>query len=379
MRIVVDSDIWGGSSLFSQMGDVLLRPGREIDAGDLEHADALIIRSITRVDEKLLGASPVRFVGTATTGVDHIDIEYLNQRGIAFSTAAGCNARPVVEYVLACLFEWRRRTGRSFSESVLGVVGFGRIGKGVAEWGAALGMRVLSVDPPLAKIGVECLVSLDDAMAEADVLTLHVPLTVEGRDATQRLIGARRLERIKHGAWLINAARGGVVVETDVANAHAAGQLGGVILDAWTGEPVADAELLKTANLLTPHIAGYSEGAHRRAALQIAVALCLCVDGRMPEGVELPRPAAGRPSRLPIGKLTEADLTVLEEDVRKVCDVVAIDLAFRRQLQTGLPAAAFDAIRAECRKRLELSDLDCSDDRHSPALQAVMKSWIDRV
>src|SRR6185436_14433028 len=130
MRIVVDSDIWGASTLFADLGDVVQLPGREITSADLRSADALIVRSVTRVDEALLAGASVRFVGSATSGTDHVDRDYLRRSGIAFVAAEGSNARPVVEYVVSCLFEWRRRTGREFRKSALGVIGCGRIGRG---------------------------------------------------------------------------------------------------------------------------------------------------------------------------------------------------------------------------------------------------------
>ena len=379
MRIVVDADIWGGATLFADMGDVVLRPGRAIRASDVAHADALVVRSVTPVDEALLDGSNVGFVGTATTGVDHVDVEYLSQRGIAFATAAGSNARPVVEYILACLFEWRRRTGGVLSQATLGIVGVGRIGRGVMEWGQALGMRILAVDPPLERAGVPGLAALDDMLDAADIVTLHVPLTAEGLDATKDLIDARRLARMKPGAWLINAARGGVIVESDLYAAVDAGRLGGVILDVWSGEPIASPRLLQTATLLTPHMAGYSEGAHRRAAIQIAAALRLCIVGRIADDTGLAPPAELRPLPLPDGGLQgERELQILGDEIKRICDVVAIDAEYRQLLKEGLPAAAFDTVRAGCRKRLGLTDIEIEEASSSPEMSAVLANWAGR-
>jgi len=376
MRIVVDSDIWGGGTLFANIGEVVLCPGREIRAADLEGADALVVRSITRVNEALLADSPVRFVGTATSGVDHVDTDYLAQRGIAFATAAGCNSRPVVEYVLSCLFEWHKRTGRPLADAVLGVIGVGRIGRGVAEWGAALGMRVMGVDPPMQQAGVPGLHALELMLPEADIVTLHVPLTLDGRDSTRGMINARRLAMMKPDAWLIHTARGGVVDESDLVESRANGHLGGAILDVWEGEPVAPPELLQIATLMTPHIAGYSAAAHRRAAVQIAAAMCLSLDGRLPDGVELPKVTAARLGPVIGGAIAEEHaLSSLEAAVSQACDVAAIDLAFRQKLRDGLPAAAFDAIRVDCRGRRELTEIAVDREAIPAGLNRILTQW----
>ena len=375
MRIVVDSDIWGFESLFSPLGEVIPLPGRAIDSAAVRLAEALIVRSVTRVDEALLAGSSARFVGTATSGTDHVDHDYLRRCGIVLADSAGCNARPVVEYIVACLFEWRRRTGRALNQSVLGVIGCGRIGRGVAQWGAALGMRVLAVDPLLARAGMTGLCTLDQALEEADIVTLHVPLTNDGPDATEGLINARRLDQMKRGAWLINAARGRVVVDRDLIAALNAKQLGGAILDVWTGEPVVSEDLLRVATLLTPHIAGYSTGAHRRAAQRIAEELSNWVHGRVdssrPSGSTLKMPLQGMAPQ----PIEEVDLRIIESLIRMVCDISAIDAEYRQLLRIVSPIAAFDAVRSACRSRRELTDMVLGPQSSSIEAETLLSAW----
>lgn len=376
MRVVVDSDIWGFDSLFNALGEVIPLPGRAINSASVRSADALIVRSVTCVDEALLGGSSVCFVGTATSGIDHVDHDCLRRRGIVLAAAPGCNARPAAEYVVSCLFEWRRRTGRPLNRSVLGVIGRGRIGRGVADWGAALGMRVLAADPPLERAGQLGLCPIEQLLAESDIITLHVPLTQDGSDATQGLIDARRLDQMKPGAWLINAARGGVVVDADLIAAIDAKRLGGAILDVWCGEPVVSQDLLRVATLMTPHMAGYSAGAHRRAAERIAAVLSNWIGGRVVEPDEMSGSTLSA-SHLPIGvnPLNEADVSVVESLVRQVCDISTIDSEYRRRLKHVSPVEAFDRIRGECRARAELTDMELGGQFMTTAVRALLRAW----
>lgn len=376
MRIVVDSDIWGADALFAGLGDVTSLPAGSIDSTAIRHADALIVRSVTRVDECLLAGSSVRFVGTATAGTDHVDRDYLNRRGIVLAAAEGCNARPVVEYVISCLFEWRRRTGRSFAQSIIGVIGVGRIGRGVADWAEALGMRAMSVDPPLARAGQPGLCKLEESLSQSDIITLHVPLTKVGPDATQGMIDACRLGQMKRGAWLINAARGGVVMTEDLIAAIASMQLGGVILDVWAGEPAVSVDLLRNVTLLTPHIAGYSAGAHRRAAERIAGELSNWMAGRAGPSNDANRQGAHAGNVSPFGAIAaETDLRVIEKHVNQVCQVRAIDAQYRQSLKSMTPAEAFESVRRACRRRSELADVTLDEEAASKSAVSTLNHW----
>ncbi len=379
MQIVVDSDIWNAQTLFAPLGEVVLLPGREICADHLQSADALIVRSVTRVNEALLAQSPVRFVGTATSGIDHVDLPYLHGRNTAFASAEGCNARPVVEYVLACLFEWRRRTERSFESSTLGVIGCGRIGHAVAEWGSALGMRVLISDPPLERRGQCGFCELGRLLVESDILTLHVPLTTDGPDATNGLMNPRLIGQIPAHAWVINAARGGVIVEPALIAAIDANRLGGAILDVWTGEPLISDGLLRAGTLLTPHIAGYSAAAHRRAAQRIAAQLSQWAHGQRATLDDASASTRDWASSETSGKvITESDLPVIEDMVCMACDVRAIDAEYRRRLRADSPQAAFDAVRSACRSRLELTEVKIKDNVVSASARRALDAWKSR-
>jgi erythronate-4-phosphate dehydrogenase len=236
-------------------------------------ADAIVIRSVTRVDRALLEGSRVRFVGTATIGTDHVDAGWLASRGIGFASAPGCNANAVSEYVVAALLELAARRGTRIRGSSIGVVGAGNVGSRVARKAAALGMTVLLNDPPLARsTGSPLFRPIDELMA-CDVVTLHVPLTTTGPDATRHLFGAGRIGAMKPGACLLNTARGAVVDTPALSGALRAGRLGAAVVDVWEGEPSVDPELLSLAGIATAHVAGYSLDAKARASSMMAEAL----------------------------------------------------------------------------------------------------------
>lgn len=258
MLIVADPNIPMAAAAFSPFGEVRLVPGRELTRGDVAEAEILIVRSVTKVDAALLEGTRVRFVGTATIGTDHLDLGYLKERGVGWSSAAGSNARSVVEWVLAALAEWCVAGGLDWRGKTLGIVGHGNIGSRLAPVARAAGMKVLVNDPPLARAGVYTeAVPLDDLLAESDFVTLHVPYTKGGPDPTHHLIQGRQLGLMKHDGLLINASRGAVVCNKMALEA-ARIKRPGVILDVFEGEPRPNRDLVRACFLATPHVAGYS-------------------------------------------------------------------------------------------------------------------------
>lgn len=257
LKIVADENISYADEAFSRLGEVSLYHGRKITKDILSDADALVVRSVTKVDESLLDGTPVKFVGTATIGTDHIDKSYLEKKGIAFSDAAGCNADAVAEYVFTALLCAAEEKKFELRGKTIGIVGVGNIGSRIARLAPLLGMNVLKNDPPLQrKSGSDEYVSFDDIF-EADIITLHVPLNMEGIDKTYRMFDAENLEKLKDGAVLINACRGQVVNNSELLKIIDRKNLT-VILDVWENEPDINIELLKKVFIGTPHIAGYS-------------------------------------------------------------------------------------------------------------------------
>ncbi len=251
MRIVIDSAIPFIEGVFEPYCEVAYIGGSDITAEDVRDADALIIRTRTRCSESLLGGSRVRHIATATIGYDHIDMEYCRSRGITVTTAAGCNARGVLQWVAASLALLSQREGWHPRSKKLGVVGVGNVGSLIVEYAQRWGYEVVCCDPPRAqREGDGGFVSLEELLSEVDIVTLHTPLD----STTRHLINSRNIGLLRDGGALLNSSRG-EVVETEclIKNPQY-----NIMLDVWEREPNIDQTLLGRAITSTPHIAGYS-------------------------------------------------------------------------------------------------------------------------
>lgn len=371
LRLVVDENIPLASEAFGPCGEVIALPGRAISRESLRDADALVVRAVTRVDADLLRGTPVRFVGTATTGFEHLDVEALQAAGVQVAVALGCNARSVAEWVVAAILEltppakdWRGQT--------LGIVGRGRIGSMVADLGEALGLRVLVSDPPLEDAGApELFVPLDELLSASDVVTLHVPLTREGPHPTFHLIVERELSLLKPGAILLNASRG-AVLNNAAALAWLESGRGASLklaLDVFESEPDADRRLVAACALATPHVAGYSREGKVEGTRMIAQALR--------EFFHLPLPAwepvLPPPAEALISLTASDELGQMREAVRRAYNIRADDAAFRAGLKLEGRAWAdhFDALRKNYPQRREFRawTLQGNDSRVQAILQ----------
>jgi len=286
--------------------DVRYEPALGVHADALRDAvagqDALIVRNRTQVDAALIAsAAALRVVGRLGVGLDNIDVAACKARGIAVIPATGANAQAVAEYVIATAMtllrlipgatrqvaegEWPRTAlsnGREIAGKTLGLVGVGSIGRLTAKLGRAVGMDVVGHDPQLAADDPAWADSgvaprpLADVLAVADVVSLHVPLTV----ATRHLVDAARLAAMKPDAVLVNTARGGVVDEAALAAALRGGRLGGAALDVFADEPLpAGSPLAGCPNLvLTPHVAGVTRESNERVSALIAAKVAAALD-----------------------------------------------------------------------------------------------------
>ncbi|MBD3321214.1 MAG: DUF3410 domain-containing protein [Chitinivibrionales bacterium] len=271
MIVCADTSIRMANEAFSQFGYVVLRRGREIANTQLKDVGMLFVRSVTRVDEGLLKDTPVKFVGTATIGTDHIDTGYLRREGIGFASAPGSNADSVAEYVVSALLAINKNS--DFSGKTLGIVGFGNVGSRVCSRAQALGMRCLLNDPPKQEsTGCDIFIKLPDLLQQADIVTVHVPLVTEGSYPTMHMIDERFLSMMKDGAILVNTSRGNVADEAAIINSRS--RLGGCIIDVWQNEPQINEKLVSVADIATPHIAGYSIDGKLRGTKMIYDAAC---------------------------------------------------------------------------------------------------------
>ena len=258
MKIVCDNKIPFLKGVLEPYAEVVYLPGRETTAEVVRDADAVITRTRTKCDAALLEGSAVKVIATATIGFDHIDTAWCESHGIIWKNAPGCNSGSVKQYIASLLAVLARKHGLRFGDITLGVVGVGNVGRKVADLGSVLGMKVLLNDPPRERAeGPGQFVSLDRIVEESDIITLHVPLTKEGEDATWHLFDEAMLARLG-GKILINASRGPVVDNKALKAALAKGVLKAAALDTWEDEPNLDLELMDLLDITTPHIAGYS-------------------------------------------------------------------------------------------------------------------------
>ena len=258
MKIVADENISNVKEFFAGFGDVQLMPGRVINTAAVAEADVLLVRSVTKVDKALLAGSRVKFVGTCTIGMDHIDQNYLRSQGIGFASAPGCNANAVVDYVLCALAALALEQRICLATKTLGIVGLGNVGSRLKIRAEALGLTCICCDPLLQRQGQEGLIPLAELIAKADIISLHTPLTLDGEDATYHLLNTTNLAQIKHNAILINSARGEVLDNKALSQLLQERKDISAVLDVWESEPTIAPDLLKQVQIATPHIAGYS-------------------------------------------------------------------------------------------------------------------------
>ena len=258
MRILADENIPLVKELFSPIGEVVTAPGRAIDRAMLRGFDVLLVRSVTKVDEKLLSGSRLRFVGTATTGTDHLDKKYLHDAGIAFASAPGSNANSVVEYIFTLICYHAFELNRPLETFSIGIVGAGTIGGSVAERAEKLDMKVLRNDPPLQEAGTPGDWHNLDEIMDCDIITLHVPLINNGPHPTFHLFQEEIFASLNRDTYFINASRGAVADNSVLLKCLESMSPGKISLDVWEGEPFINTDLLSRARFATPHIAGYS-------------------------------------------------------------------------------------------------------------------------
>ena len=209
----------------------------------------------------------MRLVATATIGFDHIDTAWCAAHGLTGTTAAGCNARGVLQWVAAALVHLSRTQGWQPAERTLGVVGVGHVGSLVKTYAEAWGFRVLCCDPPREERERCGFLPLEEVARQADILTFHTPLD----DTTRRMAGEELFRRMKPGAVVMNSSRGEVVDGAALLRSGLEWAL-----DVWEHEPDLDPELLGKALLATPHIAGYSEQGKANATAMSVAALARC-------------------------------------------------------------------------------------------------------
>ncbi|MHA6138354.1 4-phosphoerythronate dehydrogenase PdxB [Pseudomonas mohnii] len=372
MLIVADENIPLLDAFFASFGEIRRVSGRSIDRATVEQADVLLVRSVTNVNRALLEGSKVRFVGTCTIGTDHLDLDYFQKAGITWSSAPGCNARGVVDYVLGSLLTLAEIEGVDLTQRTYGVVGAGEVGARLIKVLQGLGWKVLVCDPPRQAAEGGDYVSLEQIIEQCDVISLHTPLTKQGAHSTWHLFDQKHLNRLKSGTWLINASRGPVVDNSALRQVLLQREDLQAVLDVWEGEPEVDVALAELCVLATPHIAGYSLDGKQRGTAQIYQAYCSFL-GQSAE--------VSLSDLLPAPWLSQATLSAESDPAwalamlcRGVYDPRRDDADFRRSLVGSVSEqrAAFDALRKNYPSRREIDGLKVRIEGDSPALRQIV-------
>lgn len=249
MIVVIDSAIPFIRGVFEPYAEVRYAEGGKIDAAMVRDCDAMVVRTRTRCDARLLDSSRIKAIATATIGLDHIDEAYCREFGIAVYSASGCNARGVLQWVAAALRHICHVEGRHPASYTLGVVGVGNVGSLVVEHARHWGFNVLKCDPPRFEREGGDYLPIDEVARRSDILTLHTPLD----STTRHLVDGALLSTMPREAIILNASRGAVV--DNRATLHSGHRY---IFDVWEEEPAIPHAILHGAMLATPHIAGYS-------------------------------------------------------------------------------------------------------------------------
>ncbi|MHC4087124.1 MAG: 4-phosphoerythronate dehydrogenase PdxB [Planctomycetota bacterium] len=357
MKIIADENIPFLSECFSSIGEVEVVPGRKITPGVIADADVLLVRSITPVGADLLTGSKIRFVGTATIGFDHIDIEYLLRTNIGFASAPGSNANSAAEYIIAALLNIAKRHSIDLEGKSIGIIGVGNVGGRVAKKCDALGMKTYLNDPPLQRQTGDLKYLPIEKLFDCDFITLHTPLTFEGEDKTFHLADDNFFKSLKKGCIFINASRGGVVDSSAIKTAIEESRLQATVLDVWENEPNIDVELLEMVDIGTPHIAGYSLDGKIAGMIMIYKATCKYFKLEAKYDVKDFQPEPNMP-QLKINPDSGSEQDVLLGVVEKIYDIKADDVRLRRMLEESAKEMGkyFDSLRRNYPVRREFQN-----------------------
>ena len=340
MKIIADENMPLVWELFAPYGDVITAPGRNLSPEIVKQADVLLVRSVTQVNRQLLEGSAVGFVGSATIGVDHIDLDYLKQQGITFSAAPGCNATAVVDYVCAALcaleIDWQRLCS---GEITIGIIGCGNVGGRLHRRLKKLGATVRCYDPFLATEQNPDLTTLE-AVLGCNIVCLHTPHTRSGPFPTHYMLSAEQLSQLPQDGVLINAGRGAAIDNSALLQLLNQRNDLRVVLDVWEDEPDISLPLLQKVTLATPHIAGYSVQGKCNGTSMVRDAF-LRWRGELPAATEEQ------------GELVDIHAHSIGDAVSQVYDIHADDRLMRARLAQANIEGQFDRLRKEYPQRHE--------------------------
>ncbi|WP_291528816.1 DUF3410 domain-containing protein [Bacteroides sp. UBA939] len=352
MKVIVDNKIpYIKQAIERIAGEVVYASGNEFTPTLVKDADALIIRTRTHCNRKLLEGSRVRFIATATIGFDHIDTEYCREAGITWTNAPGCNSASVAQYVQSSLLLLQLLKEKNPAEMTIGIVGVGNVGSKVAQVAHDLGMKVLLNDLPREeKEGSAALTPLQTLAKftppqtfpkftplqtlaeECDVITFHVPLYKEGKYKTFHLADDAFFHSLKRRPVIINTARGEVIATDALLEALDTGLISDAIIDVWENEPDINLTLLNKVFIGTPHIAGYSADGKANATRMSLDALCRYFGIHTSYRIIPPEP-----TNPIVTASTQAEAYLQMYDPRKDCDALRAQPELFEKLRGNYP------------------------------------------
>ena len=353
LKWVIDDVIPHTAALRALMGEVTILPGRDITPATISDADILLVRSITPVNESLLAGTSVQFVGTATAGVDHFDIDAIERLGVAWAAAPGSNAVSVVEYVLCALATsgWFERV---MSGCPVGLVGLGQVGERLARRLSHLGCQVLAYDPLRVDWPSDIRRAELGEILSQPVISLHANLHDQGAHASRGLLNADRAEQMvaaiskrEGGGLFINAGRGDLM--TLEALSRLVDSPWTVVLDTWPGEPSLSVDLLSRCDWVSPHIAGHSIKARENGSDLLAEAVAQWAGVDAPTVPELSeQDGSGINVEIPSAECGAADSQVIAwmaEFLRQQNILPRENRRLREVAKGGLTSVEFDQLR----------------------------------
>lgn len=357
MNIIADENMPYVDDLFSELGHIQKVDGRKLTAVQLRNADILLVRSVTKVNQRLLSSnSQLQFVGSATIGTDHVDLDYLAHNNIAYANAPGCNAKAVGEFAFMAMLALAERYHTCLKDKVVGIVGAGNTGSALCKCLQAYGVKTLLCDPLLQAAGDKRqFYSLTSLLRQCDVISLHVPITKYSQYPTWHLFDQQQLSKLKANAWLLNCARGEVIDNLALIKVKKQRPDLNLVLDVWEQEPNPNQELVTLADFATPHIAGYSLEGKVLGTFMLYKAVCQYFGITASKSLTNLLPV----SHLPLIKLDHSpSQTELLSLCRRVYDLNNDDKAFRQCVNS---VGGFDQMRKNHTHRREFSALSLAN------------------
>ena len=365
MKIVADINIPFVEEAFGTIGSVTTVTGRLLRPEQVRDADILLVRSVTPVGQRLLQNSNVKFVGTATIGTDHVDLEYLDKNHIGFASAPGSNAVSAAEYVVSALVALSQQKSFHRTEKTVGIIGCGNVGSNLLTRLQALGMSCMVYDPPRAQRFADREYVSWQEVVQADIVSAHVPLTRTGEYPTYHMFDGAFFQQLRENAIFVNTARGRAVDENALLAVLQNRRDLQLVLDVWQSEPNINPELLDRTAIATSHIAGYSLDGKVRGTQMIYQAVCDHFQVK-PSWVTPTLPFADTYTAMQFDG-TQTDDEVIYQCVLNAYDILADDARLRKikGLEPAQRGEYFDSLRKNYPVRREFSsyEVNISQDR----------------